>query len=73
MTTEEAIAAERAAIVRAITAEAEDYLARAKDIWAREPRPSLEDMRLSSELRAGCGALRRMAVVISQRETEGRP
>jgi hypothetical protein len=70
MTTGEAVAAERAAIVRAITAEAEDYRARARDIWVRDnpPRPSLEEMRKVAELRAACAALRRIAVVISQRE-----
>jgi hypothetical protein len=66
-----AIAAERAAIVRAIRAEAEDYYAKARDIWMRDPQPSLEDMRHAVELRAKCGALQRMAVIISQRETEG--
>jgi hypothetical protein len=70
MTTEEAVAAERAAIVRAI--EAEDYLAEARDLWVREPRPSLEEMRQAAELRAKCSALQRMAVIISQRETEAR-
>jgi hypothetical protein len=72
MTTEEAVAAERAAIVRAIQAEAADYLAEARDLWVREPRPSLEEMRQAAELRAKCSALQRMAVIISQRETEAR-
>jgi hypothetical protein len=70
---ERAVAAERAAIVRAIKAEAEDYRAKARDIWLSDARPSLADMRRSEELRAACAALRRAAVVISQRETEDRP
>jgi hypothetical protein len=68
----EAVAAERAAIVRAIKAEAEDYRARASDLWAPDARPSLEDMRRSEEYRRAAGALRKMAVIISQRETEER-
>jgi hypothetical protein len=73
MTTEEAISAERAAIVRAIQAEAEDYRAKARDIWVRDPgsrRISLEEMRLAEELRSMSVGMLRVAVIISQRETK---
>jgi hypothetical protein len=65
------VAAERAAIVRVIQAEAESCRAKARDIWVSDARPTLEGMRQAAELRAACGALLRIAVVISQRETEG--
>jgi hypothetical protein len=65
MTTENAVAAERAAIVRAIKAEAEDYIAYATALPLDALTP---DGRSERELRVAAGALRRVAVVISQRE-----
>jgi hypothetical protein len=70
--TTDAVAVERAAIVRAIRAEADDYHAKATDMWERDPRLSLEAMRQSAELLAACRALQRISDVISQRETEDR-
>jgi DICT domain-containing protein len=73
MTTEEAVAAERAAIVRTIRAEAESYTRQAKDLERRIEELPTQERRRVHELREKAGALRGMAAIIEHRETEGRP
>jgi hypothetical protein len=68
-----AAAAERAAIVRAIRAEADDYHAAADDLALRVTEITTEEAGRISQLWSTAAALRRLAVVISKRETEDRP
>jgi hypothetical protein len=65
-----AAAAERAAIVRAIRAEADDYHARANDLALRVTEIPTEEVGHIGQLWSTAEALRRVAVVISKRKTE---
>jgi hypothetical protein len=68
----DAVIVERAAIVRAIRAEADDYHAAASDLAQRVSEITTEEADRISQLWSTAEALRRVAVVISKRETEDR-
>jgi hypothetical protein len=70
---DDAASVERAAIVRAIRAEADDYHAAADDLALRVTEITTEEAGRISQLWSTAAALRRLAVVISKRETEDRP
>jgi hypothetical protein len=69
----DAVIIERAAIVRAIRAEADDYHAAASDLAERVTEITNEEADRIGQLWATAAAMRRLAVVISKRETEDRP
>jgi hypothetical protein len=73
MTVDDAVAAERGAIVRSIKAEAESYSRQAKDLERRIEELPTHERRRVHELREKAGALRGMAAIIEHRATEGRP